>query len=122
MLTDDKPAIRELAFKKILAARADDESRLRLRVFEVPRIVFTANEYYEMIDWSVCQRYEPPLTKHIDQQLLQNYAAKDTVVPTISFPSFPCHTQAVERCVRLVTEASASVCVEQRVTGLLNRG
>jgi len=121
MLTEDKPAICKLAFKKILAARAEDESRLRLRVFKAPRIVFTANEYYKMIDWSVCERYEPPLKKHIDHKLLQNYAAKDTVVSTISFPRFPCHTQAVERCVRLVTEACASVCVEQR-DGLLNRG
>ena len=30
--------------------------------------------------------------------------------PLIDFPRFPCHTQAVERCVKLVTEASAAVC------------
>ena len=28
----------------------------------------------------------------------------------IEFPCFPCYTQAVERCVKLVTESSAAVC------------
>jgi len=31
-------------------------------------------------------------------------------VPQIDFPKYPCHTQAVERCVKLVTEASSAVC------------
>jgi hypothetical protein len=30
--------------------------------------------------------------------------------PVIDFPKYPCHTQAVERCVKLVTEASSAVC------------
>ena len=28
----------------------------------------------------------------------------------MDFEKFPCHTQAVERCVKLVTEASSKVC------------
>ena len=29
---------------------------------------------------------------------------------SIDFPRFPCHTQAVERVIKLVTESSLSVC------------
>jgi len=31
-------------------------------------------------------------------------------VPVINFPKYPCHTQAVEGCVKLVTEAASLVC------------
>ena len=31
-------------------------------------------------------------------------------VPVIDFPKYPCHTQAVKRCVKLVTEASSAAC------------
>src|SRR6218665_2554631 len=32
------------------------------------------------------------------------------VTPTVIFPKFPCHTHAVERHVKLVTEAATAVC------------
>lgn len=32
---------------------------------------------------------------------------------------FPCHTEAVERCVKLVTEASTSVCGQKKRDGLI---
>ena len=32
--------------------------------------------------------------------------------PTILFPKFPCHTLAVERLVKVVTEASKNACVQ----------
>jgi len=31
-------------------------------------------------------------------------------LPVINFPKYPCHTQAVERCVKLVPEAASLVC------------
>jgi len=31
-------------------------------------------------------------------------------LPMADFPKLPCHTQAVERCVKLVTESSSAVC------------
>lgn len=38
------------------------------------------------------------------QKMIQN------VPDEIDILKFPCHSQAVERCVKLVTEASAAVC------------
>ena len=31
-------------------------------------------------------------------------------VPVVDFPKYPCHTQSVEQCVKLVTAALAAVC------------
>jgi len=31
-------------------------------------------------------------------------------VPAIDFPKYPCHTQAVKRCAKLITEASSVAC------------
>ena len=39
--------------------------------------------------------------------------------PTIDFPRFPCHTQSVERCVKLVTDASNAVCGEKSRDGFI---
>ena len=44
---------------------------------------------------------------------LEEYISQD-VPPFLEFGNFPCHTQAVERNVKLVTEASLSVCDEER--------
>lgn len=38
---------------------------------------------------------------------------------TIEFERFPCHTQAVERCVKIVTEASLAVCGEVSRDGFI---
>ena len=63
----------------------------------------------DLINWQESPITEPPLTKNIsDEDLKLLVASGDT--PVVDFPQFPCHTQAVERCVKLVTEASAAVC------------
>lgn len=61
-----------------------------------------------MIDWSKENITEPPLiTKYSNEELLNLVSAGSSF---LEFESLPCHTQAVERCVKLVTEASTSVC------------
>ena len=39
--------------------------------------------------------------------------------PIVDFPRFPCHTQAVERCVKLITQASATVCGQKARDGFI---
>ena len=40
---------------------------------------------------------------------IQNHAfINDADEDIIQLPQFPCHTQTVERCIKLVTEASAA--------------
>lgn len=36
-----------------------------------------------------------------------------------NFPEFPCHTQSVERCVKLTTEASGSVAGQKSRDGFI---
>ena len=63
----------------------------------------------DLINWQESHITEPPLTKNIsDKDLKVLVTTGDT--PVVDFPQFPCYTQAVERCVKMVTEASAAVC------------
>lgn len=52
-----------------------------------------------------------------DSTLLQMLRNKTTI--SLKFSKFPCHTQAVERCVKLVTEASITVAGENAHDGLI---
>lgn len=62
-----------------------------------------------LIDWhSVTPPTEPPLTVTISDN--EHKAMILDVPAEIDILRFPCHSQAVERCVKLVTEASAAVC------------
>ncbi|GBM12797.1 hypothetical protein AVEN_247572-1 [Araneus ventricosus] len=37
---------------------------------------------------------------------------KEEQFPVLTFEGFPCHTQSVERCVKLISEAAIKVCGE----------
>ena len=69
---------------------------------------FEAEEYLDMIGWSHVEISEPPLTSNILDDELNAMILE--VSDEIDIVKYPCHTQAVERCIKLVTEASAAVC------------
>jgi hypothetical protein len=123
MMSDDRPHIRGLGCRRVLAARAlkmdQNTDSDEIRVFKVPSLIFDAQEYYEIIDWQSEQRSEPPLTRNIDEGLLRSCAENPLSAPAINFPYFPCHTQAVERGVRLVTEACEAVVGEDKRDGFI---
>jgi len=52
-----------------------------------------------------------------DAELKASIAEKET--PSLPFPRFPCHTQAVERCVKHVTEASTAVSGKRNRDGFI---
>ena len=56
-----------------------------------------------MIFWDA-QLYEPPLTKKLSDKEIKHIIKVPLVVI-----NFPCHTQMVERGVKMVTEASSKV-------------
>ena len=60
-----------------------------------------------MISWQHENITEPPLTRNITSQEIDRLIEKKEKK---NLPNLPCHTQAVERCFKLVTEASAFVC------------
>jgi hypothetical protein len=49
-------------------------------------------------------KFEPPLTRQLSTEELEEITNEALNVP------IPCHSQGVERCIRMVTEASNAVC------------
>ena len=56
---------------------------------------------------------EPPLTRLVENEDLKEMLIAHSI-PSLNFIRFPCHTQSVERHIRLVTEASENVCGQER--------
>ena len=74
----------------------------------MPKALFDAEHYYEMINWQATAMSEPSVTRCLSNATIESYV-KPRMLPSGLFPKFPCHTQAVETAVKLVTEASACV-------------
>jgi len=103
---DDRQHIRELGLRRVLKAK---QSTLPSRQFQVPAINLAASDYVDLIDWSSCTATVPPILSKLTVAELQSLISGETS-HVISIEKFPCHTQSVERCVKLVTEAAAAVC------------
>jgi hypothetical protein len=115
MITDNRKHIRELGMRRILRARSQ---KYGIRQFCVPTLNFAANDYIDLIDWQNTNITEPPLLAEISVNDIEMFVVSGDV-PVIDFPKYLCHTQAVERCVKLVTEASAAVCGMQARDGFI---
>ena len=76
--------------------------------------MFTAETYANMIDWETSLITEPHFTKHLSKEILLNI-----VCTPMEIPGYPCHTQAVERTIQLITKASYSVTGEEARHGLI---
>lgn len=116
MIHDEDINIRKVGWRRILNARDRDSSET-VRCFKLPKIYFDAQEYHGMIDWQVSEVLEPPLTKTMNYYEIKE---RGSTGETPSFiPKFPCHTQAVERHIKLVTEASTVVCGSEARDGFI---
>ena len=124
MVYDENPAIRKLGWQRILkakeaASRTSDckpthgkrkrKIRREIRYFTIPTINFQANCYHDIIDWNTISVTVPPLLRGLSQQeIIANInSSKSHFSDTVK--EMPCHTQAVERLVKVVTEASTAV-------------
>ena len=68
-----------------------------------------------MSNWQKVNLTEPSLTRSIsDNEINHLISSKEK-----NFPHLPCHTQAVERCVKLATEASSLVCGQNSRDGFI---
>jgi len=108
MLTDTRKEVRTLGWRRIQKSRKL-KKKSALRIFEVPTSInLEASDYVDLLDWQSVDLTEPPLTKSLsDEDLTDNAKNGKIAGPEIS--SYPSHTQAVERYIRVVTEASGSV-------------
>ncbi|KAE8741687.1 hypothetical protein FOCC_FOCC012785 [Frankliniella occidentalis] len=116
MLFDDLKEIRLEAASIIIGARNHQQSASgKLRRFRVPTINFNATSYRSMITWpKTCS--EPPVLRHFSNDEINEIALTNSKT---SVHKLPCHTQAVERGVKIVTEASSSVCGERSREGFI---
>ena len=61
MVCDDQPHVRQLAWRRILKARAEFSGHNNIRAFILPKINMEAEIYFDMVDWK-SGFTEPPLT------------------------------------------------------------
>lgn len=117
MLCDENKNVRYLGWKKILRIRKSSSNE-KVRTFNLPRLNFNGNHYTEIIDLEQEAKTVPPILRKFEFCSNDaNYYAKKKLNKynlEFDFAKLPCHTQSVERCVKIVTEASKSVCGEER--------
>ncbi|GBM07635.1 hypothetical protein AVEN_228139-1 [Araneus ventricosus] len=80
---------------------------------------FEAEDYRELIDWQNWEKTEPPLSMGISDETLKQIVVDGAPSEAFDFQNYPCPTHSVERCVKLVTEASAAVCDAIRRDGFI---
>lgn len=115
MLQDDASYIRELALRRVLKARKETKGK-KVREFRLPELRADASTYYDLIDWKQEKITEPPMTMKYSDTEISNLITSGALM---DFEKYPCHTQAVERCVKLVTEASLAVCGPEARDGFI---
>ncbi|GBP85400.1 hypothetical protein EVAR_62980_1 [Eumeta japonica] len=116
MLGDNMKSIRELAYQQITKARS--ENAPGLRTFKVPTLNFDAEDYTKIITWQDFEITEPPLTFNLSNEALK-LIVKSGLGTIQNIKKYPCYIQAVERCIKLVTEASGTVCGDHKRDGFI---
>ncbi|KAG7155562.1 hypothetical protein Hamer_G030734, partial [Homarus americanus] len=97
---EKKIPVLELEFIKAQRTKAEGQG--------IPLINVNATKLSELVDLSL-EVLEPPLTTSLTSQELRNL--KET---PMQVPKWPSHTQGVERCVKMVTEAAGHVYSHER--------
>ncbi|GBN21857.1 hypothetical protein AVEN_51787-1 [Araneus ventricosus] len=119
MLHDSRKHIRELAVRRILGAK-DEKTKNSdgLCFFKLPKLKFEAADYIDLIDWSKCVVTDSPLTLHIKDKDVKKMC-KEEQFPSSTFEELSWHTQSVERCVDLISEAAMRVSGETERDGYI---
>ena len=114
MLMSDKTSIRESAANHIMRARQN--TMVSVRKFHLPKINFQAKTCEELIFWSEHEIFSPPVISCLpNNDLCKLFSNTDFWEEH----NFPCHSQAVERHVKLVTDSSIAVTGFERRNGYI---
>ena len=81
----------------------------------MPAINTKAKVYYKPVNLGDPDICEPPVISGLTDEELQNVRNQKLLLP------YPCHTQAVERKIKVVSECSAQVVERKRVDGLVRQ-
>ncbi|GBM52086.1 hypothetical protein AVEN_131106-1 [Araneus ventricosus] len=106
MLTDERCHIRTLAALRIIKARESGPDDICDRRFIIPAVNIRATDNVDLIDWQACNFTPPTVLRHISSHELLKIIQDDVPINGWDFIKFPSHRKAVERIMKLVTEAS----------------
>jgi hypothetical protein len=97
----------------------DMVGHLGIGKFEIPKVNLKANDYKELIDWSFYKITPPPILSDVTTEDLKSMLKEPIPIDSI-FTNFPCHTQAVERTVKLIMKALKKVCGHKKQEGFIS--
>ena len=115
MLEDDEEDVRKFGVKLVKKARQKPLKPPKskylkgIRKHEISELNWNASSWKDIIDWGKTKVWQPRILEALTMEQIE--AAVHT---PIHFPKYPCHSQTVERMVKLVTEVSSSVFGEER--------
>ena len=111
MLENEDPALRQKAVSKIHQIRANPPKPVRARIGKGtkkqvnPTLKWGSRDWWNTIDWDTERVDEPKILHKVTSEELDEILHKP-----VCFPAFPCHSQGVERAVKLVSTSSKKVC------------
>ena len=108
----------ELAWRRILCSSEQRVSDGRIRQLRVPKLNINANSYINLIDWTDTIISEPSFTYSVTTSEIKEMI-DSKAFSEFKIPELPCHTQNVERHIKLVTEALPLVCDHASREGLI---
>ena len=104
LLADSDTCNRELAIKRVTTIRqASQSSKQDVRSFRVPKVDQNMQNLKDRLPPMERSLTEPPLIKEISTEELNKFARNPLTI------KIPCHSQGVERCIKMVTEVSQQV-------------
>ncbi|GBM82062.1 hypothetical protein AVEN_224080-1 [Araneus ventricosus] len=106
MLTDERCHIRTLVARRIIKAKEIGPDGNCVRRFVIPAVNIRPTDNVDPIDWQACNVTPPTVFRHVSSHELLKMIQDDVPMNGWNFIKFPTQTQAVERIVKLVTEAS----------------
>ena len=95
-----------LGWNQIKKAREQSKGKV-IRTFQISDLNFEVELYFDMINWQKLNIIEPLLTSSISHDEINHLINSKEKK---NFRHLPCHTQAMERCLKLVTETSFLMC------------
>ena len=122
MLADNDYNVHLLAVNKILSIRVSKKNldnvghdEVDVRKFIIPKINTNAKIYYSLSSLSLKNMHELPALKHLLNKEIEAFQQHKLNL------EHPCHNQAVERHIKLVSEASAAVAGFKNRDGLIRQ-
>ena len=121
MPADSNSSTRQLAVDKILKFRSHNHqdsnpsTENKVRKFVVKELNLQARHFYEMTDIMCDEVEEPPLTRSYTEDEILSFKTSPLQL------HHPCHNQAVERHIKLVSKASSTVATFERRDGLIRQ-